>query len=252
MDYLFQDGGKPKKVGRPKGKASKNDKKTKTTKSKKVIKSKKGGNFLGSVGELVAPTGWEGFATTAGLFALDRADTALRRVKKEKISKRKGGDYSHDPNNWVFDEEGYARVNLVHGSYVDSDGFGSRSTKVWRGPGYAVNVKNLYRDYIHNEDIDGCKFIQVIKEMSKRKSGDTYERKFWVNDKEGKVCTYPCNCTPKKQSVMMNQRNMSSPNLGEVVENANSINRKSRQARWDALSDAEQILLLSMWDQAEH
>lgn len=82
MDYFFQDVGKTKKVGRPKG--SKNDKKTKTSsetktskkpKSKTDIKSKKGGNFLGSVGELVAPTGWEGFA-------IDRADTALRRFKK--------------------------------------------------------------------------------------------------------------------------------------------------------------------------
>jgi len=71
MDYLFQDGGKTKKS-------------TKTS-------SKKGGNFLGSVGELVAPTGWESFATTAGLFALDRADAALRRGKSVKSSTKKGG-----------------------------------------------------------------------------------------------------------------------------------------------------------------
>jgi hypothetical protein len=51
--------------------------------------SKKGGNFLGSVGELVAPSGWESFATTAGLFALDRADAALRRGKSEKSSSKK-------------------------------------------------------------------------------------------------------------------------------------------------------------------
>jgi hypothetical protein len=58
----------------------------------KSSKSKKGGNFLGDVGELVAPTGWESFATTAGLFALDRADAALRRGKSEKSSAvKKGG-----------------------------------------------------------------------------------------------------------------------------------------------------------------
>ena len=61
----------------------------------KSSKSKKGGNFLGAVGELVAPTGWESFATTAGLFALDRADAALRRGKSEKSEKssavKKGG-----------------------------------------------------------------------------------------------------------------------------------------------------------------
>jgi len=79
MDYLFQDGGK--------------------------TNCKKGGNFLGSVGELVAPTGWESFATTAGLFALDRADAALRRGKNsakkggqsktssKKTSSKKGGNF---------------------------------------------------------------------------------------------------------------------------------------------------------------
>ena len=75
MDYLFQDGGKSKS-------------KTKTS-------TKKGGNFLGAVGELVAPTGWEGFATAAGLLAIDRADAALRRgatkKKSEKSSANKGG-----------------------------------------------------------------------------------------------------------------------------------------------------------------
>ena len=75
MNYLFQDGGKSK------------------TKSK--TSTKKGGNFLGAVGELVAPTGWEGFATAAGLLAIDRADAALRRGKSEKKSEKsnanKGG-----------------------------------------------------------------------------------------------------------------------------------------------------------------
>ena len=92
MEYLFQDGGNPKKVGRPKG--SKNDKKTKTsktTKSKKIKKSKKGGNFLGSVGELVAPTGWESFASAAALLAIGKAEDSLRRGKKEKITNMKGG-----------------------------------------------------------------------------------------------------------------------------------------------------------------
>ena len=59
---------------------------------KPASKSKaKGGNFLGAVGDLVAPTGWGPFATAAGLFALDRADAALRRGTKEKKEKMKGG-----------------------------------------------------------------------------------------------------------------------------------------------------------------
>jgi hypothetical protein len=80
MDYLFQNGGKSK---------------TKSKSSKSKTSTKKGGNFLGDVGELVSPTGWEGFATAAGLFAIDRADAALRRGKSEKKSEKssanKGG-----------------------------------------------------------------------------------------------------------------------------------------------------------------
>lgn len=104
MDYLFQDGGKPKKT-KSKTKTSKSNPSTKTTKSKSSTKtgskttktttkkssSKKGGNFLGAVGDLVAPSGWGPFATAAGLLALDRADAALRRGKKTKSSAKKGG-----------------------------------------------------------------------------------------------------------------------------------------------------------------
>jgi len=100
MDYLFQDGGKPKakksKTGTKSSSLttkSKTSTKTGTKSSTKTTKSKtgskKGGNFLGAVGDLVAPTGWESFATTAGLLALDRADAALRRGKSEKSSAKK-------------------------------------------------------------------------------------------------------------------------------------------------------------------
>ncbi len=48
---------------------------------------------MGSVGDLVAPLGWESFVTTAGLFALDRADAVLRRGngKADKTNKKSGG-----------------------------------------------------------------------------------------------------------------------------------------------------------------
>ena len=81
MNNLFQDGGKSTKM-----------KKSKTsTKTRTKTSTKKGGNFLGSVSELVAPTGWEGFATAAGLLAIDRADAALRRGKSTKSNAKKGG-----------------------------------------------------------------------------------------------------------------------------------------------------------------
>jgi hypothetical protein len=75
-------------------KSTKDSTKSKTKKSTKTTKTRskaKGGNFLGSVGDLVAPTGWGPFATAAGLLALDRADAALRRGTKEKKEKMKGG-----------------------------------------------------------------------------------------------------------------------------------------------------------------
>jgi hypothetical protein len=122
MDYLFQDIDKPKKVGRPKGsKNDKNDKKTKTSsetktskkpKSKTGIKSKKGGNFLGSVGELVAPTGWEGFASAAALLAIDRADAALRRFKK----KMSGGHWG--TRKQIFNKD----MKKLKIEYDESDG----------------------------------------------------------------------------------------------------------------------------------
>jgi hypothetical protein len=55
--------------------------------------SEKGGNFLGSVEELVAPIGWESFVTTAGLFSLEQADATFRREngKADKADKKSGG-----------------------------------------------------------------------------------------------------------------------------------------------------------------
>ena len=71
--------GKPKKVGRPKS-STKSTKSTPKTGAKKSS-SKKGGNFLGSIGDLVAPAGWGSFATAAALVGIDQADAAFRRGK---------------------------------------------------------------------------------------------------------------------------------------------------------------------------
>ena len=79
MEKLSQYGGKPKKTKSKTGTKTKKTKKTKTS-------AKKGGNFLGSVGELIAPTGWGSFATAAALLAIDRADAAFRRKKGKKMS----------------------------------------------------------------------------------------------------------------------------------------------------------------------
>ena len=95
---LFGGAKKTKKATKTK-KTTKTTKTAKTSDAKKTKKSTttrskskaKGGNFLGTVGDLVAPTGWGPFATAAGLLALDRVDAALRRGTKEKKEKMKGG-----------------------------------------------------------------------------------------------------------------------------------------------------------------
>jgi len=88
-------GGAKKTTKSKKTKKISDAKKTKKSSTTTRSKSKtKGGNFLGTVGDLVAPTGWGPFATAAGLLALDRADAALRRGTKEKKEKMKGGKKS--------------------------------------------------------------------------------------------------------------------------------------------------------------
>jgi hypothetical protein len=77
----------------------------KTKKSSTTTRSKskaKGGNFLGAIGDLVAPTGWGPFATAAGLLALDRADAALRRGTKEKKEKMKGGNCEEMVGEYIY------------------------------------------------------------------------------------------------------------------------------------------------------
>jgi len=116
---LFGGSKKNKKVTKTKktsdakksAKASDAKKSAKASDAKKSKKSTtarskaKGGNFLGAVGDLVAPTGWGPFATAAGLFALDRADAALRRgtkEKKEKKEKMKGGNCEEMKNKFSY------------------------------------------------------------------------------------------------------------------------------------------------------
>ena len=67
-------------------------------------KSKKGGNFLGSVSELFVPTGWESFATAAGLLAAERAAAAFR-TGRNSSKKQKGGADLADSHESVGDLE---------------------------------------------------------------------------------------------------------------------------------------------------
>lgn len=88
----------------------------KTTKTTKTRSKSKGGNFLGSVGDLVAPTGWGPFATAAGLFAVDRVSAALRKGTKEKKEKMKGGDGCRSKPSDAID------TTLIGKQYTSSSG----------------------------------------------------------------------------------------------------------------------------------
>ena len=99
--------GKPKKVGRPKGSS-----KSKT--GAKKSGSKKGGNFLGAVGDLVAPTGWGSFATAAALVGIDQADAAFRRGKREKSSAKKGGAPHNTTPKRLKNTYPYTRLPSIH------------------------------------------------------------------------------------------------------------------------------------------
>ena len=87
----YSDAKKPKKTKKT-STTIKSKKMPSSSKTTKIRSKAKGGNFLGAIRDLVAPTGWGPFATAAGLLALDRADFALRRGMKEKKEKMKGGE----------------------------------------------------------------------------------------------------------------------------------------------------------------
>ena len=171
MDYLFQDGGKHMKTkSKTKSKSktgTKTSTKTKTgtktaTKSKTSTKtgtkttkskssSKKGGNFLGAVGDLVAPTGWGPFATAAGLLALDRADSALRRGKS---SAKKGGS----------NMRGGTTEDDVDALLSTDAAFLNKLKQNW-STAYSVSVAARSETPIHLEEIEN----EIDREILKRK-----------------------------------------------------------------------------------
>ena len=83
-DVTNINGGKPKRRRSVSKKVNKRSASKSRSKGKKV---KKGGNFLGVVGELFIPTGFEHAATTAGLVGLDAYSKKISERKKGK----KGG-----------------------------------------------------------------------------------------------------------------------------------------------------------------
>jgi hypothetical protein len=109
--------------------SSQKDGKSKSSRSTSS-KSKKGGNFLGSVSELFVPTGWENFATAAGLLAIDRADAAFRRSRNSSKKQKGGSD--------VDGHESYIDLDEMQGkllSDTDSSGPDSSGPDMMNGGG---------------------------------------------------------------------------------------------------------------------
>ena len=116
---------------------AKKPKKSTTTRSKSKAK---GGNFLGAVGDLVAPTGWGPFATAAGLLALDRADAALRRGTKEKKEKMKGGNCEEIQNqlsNFIINRPAKHNTKNLLNQYSQLKG------KITENPKYTLGEHDL-------------------------------------------------------------------------------------------------------------
>lgn len=120
----------------------------KTKKSSTTTRSNsktKGGNFLGAVGDLVAPTGWGPFATAAGLLALDRADAALRRGTKEKKEKMKGGKKMKGGEmSCVRDKEIYTSNGTVYNVCCTLNGKTKCGSKTFEGT--PINPEEKYKD----------------------------------------------------------------------------------------------------------
>ena len=98
--------------------------KSKSSKSSSS-KSKKGGNFLGSVSELFVPTGWESFATAAGLLAIDRADAAFRRSRNSSKKQKGGADSDTDAH---LSEDNMEKMMESMGTESIMNGGGKKST----------------------------------------------------------------------------------------------------------------------------
>jgi hypothetical protein len=153
----LEKSGKPKKVGRPKGSTkSKTKTKTKTTSGSKT----KGGNFLGAVGELIAPTGWESFVTTAALVGIDRADAALRRGKvyKEKSNAKKGGADGNGEDGYKKSKDSEATDLLNEDKSLLEELKRERNIVLNKSFGFNENKKWDYIDII-NERIR----IEILK-----------------------------------------------------------------------------------------
>jgi len=96
--------------------SSQNGGKSKSSKSSSS-KSKKGGNFLGSVSELFVPTGWESFATAAGLLAADRAAAAFRRSRNSSKKQKGGADLDGHESVEFMD----SMLDKMHSSASEDD-----------------------------------------------------------------------------------------------------------------------------------
>jgi len=140
-------------------KSTKDSTKPKTKKSTKNTKTRskaKGGNFLGSVGDLVAPNGWGPFATAAGLLALDRVDAALRRGTKEKKEKMKGGECEKMPG----------QIDQILIGTINNNG---------------VKSGNIF-SYITNSNVDSLKKYHKLKQNFD-----------WNNEKGSQNIVIKCN-----------------------------------------------------------
>jgi len=153
--------GKPKKVGRPKSSTKGTKLKPKT--GTKSTGSKKGGNFLGSIGELVAPTGWGSFATTAALVGIDQADSAFRMRKstKSSVKKMSGGGAEGNKNPLDILIEKYKIIKNTKNRKIPVNFYNNAMSYL-----YLLRKKNMSKfeselKRFEDEQINNSKFYKI-------------------------------------------------------------------------------------------
>jgi hypothetical protein len=153
-----------------KSKSSKSSSSSSSSKSKSSSsssKSKTGGNFLGSVSELFVPTGWENFATAAGLLAADRAVASFRGSRNSSKKQKGGGDADGHMSTYEMD----ATLDKMHSDTESStpemmNGGGKKKSKSTKSKSKTTKSKSKSKT-TKSKSKTGAKKTKKTKKSSK-------------------------------------------------------------------------------------
>jgi hypothetical protein len=140
-----------------------------SSKSKSSSSSfKKGGNFLGSVSELFVPTGWENFATAAGLLAADRAVASFRGSRNSSKKQKGGSDADGHMSTYEMD----ATLDKMHSDTESStpdvmNGGGKKKSKTTKSKSKTTKSKTTKSKTTKSKSKSKSKTKTAAKKKSK-------------------------------------------------------------------------------------